>query len=148
MPDQYLEHSGVHKIHKVKVITRRSKATGPKFYACAHLPVMGSPQAKIGHININTLDIGGSKRFARSWLQGQRSQDRNSMPKHIYPSQIVHRYKLATLASIPWTHGGPQESQGQDHGSKVEGHRTKIPCSCISTPHGWSTDTVFPLSRS
>ena len=35
----------------------------------------------------------------------------------------------------------PQESQYQGHSSKVKGHRTKIPCTCTSTPHGQSTGT-------
>ncbi len=33
----------IHKNLKVKVMAPRSKATGPKFHAHAHLPFMGSP---------------------------------------------------------------------------------------------------------
>ena len=55
-----------------------------------------------------------------------RSQDQNFMIMHIYPSWILPRYKLATLPSIPWTQQGSRESEGQDHGSKVKGHRTKF----------------------
>ena len=76
---------------------------------------------------------------SRSWLQGQRSQDKNSMPMHIYPSCIAHRRRQATFG-IPWTQEHLQESQGQGHGSEVRGHRTKIPCSCTPTPHGYSTN--------
>ncbi len=63
------------------------------------------------------------------------------MPMHIYPSRVVHRRRLATLASTSWTQEGPQDSQGQDHNSYVKGHRTKIPCRCTSTPHENSTGT-------
>ena len=31
---------------------------------------------------------------------------------------------------------GLLSEQSQDHDSKVKGHRTKIPCSCTSNPHG------------
>ena len=41
---QYIGHKSSHKIFKVKVIAPRSKVTGPKFYARAHPPLMGSPQ--------------------------------------------------------------------------------------------------------
>ena len=45
-----------HKIFKVKLIAPRSKVTGSKFNAHAHLLLMGSSQA---HIGINILDTGG-----------------------------------------------------------------------------------------
>ena len=93
---------------------------------------------KLATLASNTLNTGGSTRIPRStsWLQGRRSQDQNSMPMCIDPSWVVHRHRLATLESISWTQGRPQESQVQCHGSKVKGHRTKIPCACTSTPHG------------
>ena len=76
---QYLGHRSGHKISKVKVMAPRSKVTGPKVHAYAHLPLMSSCHTQTDHIGINTLDTGVSTRFprSRSWLQGQRSQDKN-----------------------------------------------------------------------
>ena len=58
-----LDHTGfntlgtgsIHKIPKVRVRAPRLKVTGSKFYAHAHLPLMGSPQAQIGHNDIKNL---------------------------------------------------------------------------------------------
>ncbi len=87
-----------------------------------HLSFMGSLQAYIGYIGINTMDTAESTRITKSrpWLQGQRSQDRNCMPMHIYPSWVVPMHKLVTLASILWVHECPQNSQGQGHDPKVK----------------------------
>ena len=65
---------------------------------------MGSPHAQTGHTGINTLGTGASTRFprSRSLLQGQRSQDHNTMPMHIYSSWVVHRHKQVTLVSMPF----------------------------------------------
>ena len=98
-------------------------------------PCTSIPQTQTGHIGINTIDTGASTRIprSRSWLQGQRSQDQNSMLMHSYLSWILHRGRLATLASIPWTQEGPRESPGRGHGCKVKGHRTKMPGPCTPT---------------
>ena len=76
---------------------------------------MGSSHAQPGHVGINTLDTGTPTRFPRSrlWPQGQRSQDQNSVLMHIYPTWVVYKHKLATLASIPWAQDHLQDSQGQ-----------------------------------
>ena len=138
---------------------------GPKFCVHAYLPLMGSRQTHTGHVGINTLGTGASTRFqiSRSWLQGKRSQNLNSIPMHIYPTWIVHRPKLTTLASKLWTQEGPQESHGQGHGSKAKGHRTKIQSHAhlpiMGSPHAQTghngintlvteASTAFPSSRS
>ena len=35
------------------------------------------------------------------------------------------------------------ECHGQGHSSKVKGHRTKIPCPCITVPHQYSTSSSW-----
>ncbi len=122
---------------KVKVIASRSKVTGPKCHTHAHLPLIGSSQAQTGQVGINTLDAGVFIRIprSRSWWQGQRSQDQNVRPKHIYRSLVAHRHKLVKLVSIPWIPECPIEFQGQGHCAKVKGHRTNISYPCTSTPH-------------
>ena len=50
---QYLEHSSIHKIPKVKVTTPRSKVTGPNIHADAHLPAMGSLPEYLGHSGVH-----------------------------------------------------------------------------------------------
>ena len=109
-----------HKILKVKV--PRLKVTGPKFHAYAHLSFMGSAQTQTGQTGINTAD---TERLriprSRSWRQGWRSQDQNSMPMHIYPSWVVHTLKLAMLSSINWTQQCPQ-----DFHVKVIAPRSKV----------------------
>ena len=81
---QYIKvrHSSVYTNPMVKVMAPGSKVTGPKFYANTHLPHAGSPHVQITHIGINNLDTAafGQIPRSRSWLQGQRSQDQNSMP--------------------------------------------------------------------
>ena len=62
-------------------------------------------------------------------------------------------HKLATLASIPWAQGRPQDLQAQGHSSKVKGHRTEIPIHIytlwvIHTLHlGKPTATLRPQLR-
>ena len=133
----------------------RSNVTGPKLHGHAHLPLMGSPQAQISHISINTLGTGASTRIprSRSWIQGQRSQDQNFMPMYIYASWVAHMHKQETLASMHWAQEHPQESQGQFHGFKVV-----LPWFCIfridhqiSLTNWWSIKIdywqVFPPNR-
>ncbi len=71
---------------------------------------------------------------SRSYHQGPRSQDQNIMPICTYPSWVVQTH-VAMLASVTLTQQRPQESQGQGHGSKDRGHRTKMSYQCTSTPH-------------
>ncbi len=107
---------------------------------------MGSPHVQAGHTGINTLGTGASTRFprSRSQLQGQRSQDQNSMPMHIYTSWVVDMKKLTTLAAKPWEQERPQDFQGQGHGPKIKRHGTQIPCPCPSTPPGSHICTTWP----
>ncbi len=140
---QYVGYRSVYKNFKVKVMVARSKVTGPKCHANAHLPLMGSSQAQTGQVCINALDTGVFIRIprSRSQWQGQRSQDQNVMLMHIYPSLVAHRHKMAKMASIPWIQECPIEFQGQGHCSKVKGHMTNISYPCTPTPHGQSTGT-------
>ena len=75
--------------YKIKVISPRPQVTGAKCYAYLHLSFMGSLQAHIGCVGINTMDTAESTRFPRSRLQGQRSQDQTSMPMHIYQGSTL-----------------------------------------------------------
>ena len=69
----------------------------------------------IGHIGISSLDTAASTRFprSRSQLQGQKSQDQNSMAMHIYLSWVAY------IGINSLTHWCPQNSHGQSHSSKV-----------------------------
>ena len=98
---------------------------------------MVSPHAQtvISHEGTNILDI-AVPQGSQDQGHGPRSQGQNSMPTHIYSSWVV-QYKLAILVYISWTQQHPQESQGQNHSSKVIGQRPKIPCPCTSTHPIW-----------
>ena len=90
----------VDKIPKVKVMAARSKVTGPKLHALAHLLLMYCPQAHIGHVGIYTLDTALSsihnKVFKDSQVEG-RSKVKGTGPKFhacahpLYPSWVVPR---------------------------------------------------------
>ena len=53
---------------------------------------MSSPQVQISNCSINTMDTGASIRIprSRSYLQNQRSQNKNPMPMCIYTMWVIH----------------------------------------------------------